>query len=108
MNSENITQVSTVFVILRCLRNEKDRELWRRCYTSIRYYYSETPIVIIDDNSLLEDEMDSRVLNTTILKSDFSMNIKESGEQNYKRFLDSFSLSANNIFKLFDMDISFA
>jgi len=72
MNSEKITQVSTVFVILRCIRSEQDKELWRRCYTSTRYYYSNAPIVIIDDNSLLEDEMDSRVLNTIIQKSSFT------------------------------------
>jgi len=61
-----------VFVILRCLRKEEDRELWRRCYTSIRYYYENVPIVIIDDNSLLLDEMDKRTLNTTIIKSDYA------------------------------------
>lgn len=72
MNSEKITQVSTVFVILRCMRKEEDRELWRRCYTSIRYFYESANIVIIDDNSTIEDEFDSRVLNTTILKSDFA------------------------------------
>lgn len=72
MNSEKKTQVSTVFVILRCMRKEEDRELWRRCYTSIRYFYESANIVIIDDNSTIEDEFDSRVLNTTILKSDFA------------------------------------
>ena len=66
-----VTQ-SDVFVILRCLRKEEDRALWRRAYASIRYYYQESPIVIIDDNSLLLDEMDSRVLNATIIKSDYA------------------------------------
>jgi hypothetical protein len=72
MNSEKITQVTTVFVILRCMRNEADKELWRRCYSSVRYYYKSAEIVIIDDNSVIEDEMDSKVIGTTIIKSDYT------------------------------------
>ena len=51
MNSDSKTHGDSIFVILRCIREEKDKELWRRCYTSIRYFYDMAKIIIIDDNS---------------------------------------------------------
>jgi hypothetical protein len=63
---------SDIFVILRCIRTEEDKKLWRRCYVSIRYFYQTTKIIIIDDNSLLADEFDQRLEDTTIIKSDFT------------------------------------
>ena len=72
MNSDSKTHGDSIFVILRCIREEKDKELWRRCYTSIRYFYDMAKIIIIDDNSRLTDEYDMRVEETTIIKSDFA------------------------------------
>ncbi len=39
------------FVILRHVNNELTNKYWIKCYNSIRVYYPEYPIVIIDDNS---------------------------------------------------------
>jgi hypothetical protein len=54
------------------MRTEKDKILWRRCYVSIRNFYDMAKIIIIDDNSLLTDDYDLRLKNTTIIKSDFT------------------------------------
>lgn len=59
-----------VFVILRHVRNENDDKLWRRCYTSIREFYLNVPIVIIDDNSKItvsDDGLDDVI----IIKSEY-------------------------------------
>ena len=39
---------STVFVILAHERNEEQSLLWKRCYNSVREFYPDIPIVIID------------------------------------------------------------
>lgn len=39
------------FIILRHVRDEKTDKFWKRCYLSIREYYKENKIIIIDDNS---------------------------------------------------------
>ncbi len=62
---------SYVFVILRHLGAENHKNLWFRCYTSVRTYHPETAIVIIDDNSKLKDARDEKLVNTTILQSEF-------------------------------------
>lgn len=45
---------SIVFVILTHLRNHDDNRLWQRCYRSIREFYPQEKIVILDDNSKVE------------------------------------------------------
>lgn len=42
---------NTVFVILRHVRHEGDNRLWKRCLHSVREFYPDVPVVIIDDNS---------------------------------------------------------
>lgn len=64
------TEDTLVFVILRHVREEADNALWRKCYNSIKEFYSETPIVIIDDNSkvvIAEDDLE----NTAVIKSEY-------------------------------------
>jgi len=39
------------FIILRHVRDKKTDEYWIRCYNSIRKFYPDNPITIIDDNS---------------------------------------------------------
>lgn len=39
------------FVILRCVRSEKQSNLWIQCYNSIRKYHPNNKIIIIDNNS---------------------------------------------------------
>ncbi len=62
---------SYVFVILRHIGNENHKHLWFRCYTSVRTHHPDTAIVIIDDNSKLKDLRDEKLVNTTILTSEF-------------------------------------
>lgn len=47
------TQKSLVFVILTHAKDAKSSLLWKRSYDSVRQFYPEHPIVIIDDNSPL-------------------------------------------------------
>jgi hypothetical protein len=62
---------NTVFVILCHIRDSKDDMLWRRCYLSIRQFYPNTPIVIIDDNSKIGFLDDIKLHNTIIIKSKY-------------------------------------
>jgi hypothetical protein len=64
------------FVILRHVRSIADHKRWRKCYTSIRKYYSDTPIIVIDDASaFVDDDFENRLLQsspaTTFIKSEF-------------------------------------
>lgn len=63
-------KTSYTFVILAHVRNEKDNELWKRCYNSIREFYPNTSIVIIDDNSALPVSNDL-LHNTVVIRSEF-------------------------------------
>lgn len=42
------------FIILRHVTDEKINNYWNLCYRSIRKYYPENLIMIIDDNSRRE------------------------------------------------------
>lgn len=44
---------SLVFIILTHVRDEKDQLLHERCYHSVKAFYPDAPIVIIDDNSTI-------------------------------------------------------
>lgn len=59
------------FVILAHVRNEKDNELWKRCYDSIREFYPHTSIVIIDDNSNLPISNES-LHNAVVIRSEYA------------------------------------
>ena len=59
--------MSFVFVILRHISKDEHKKLWRESYLSIRTFYPDVGIIIIDDKSSLSDEFDT--INTTILKS---------------------------------------
>jgi hypothetical protein len=61
---------NTVFVILRHVRDEDDDALWKRCYQSIRQFYTKTPIVIIDDNSKINLPWGD-LENTLIIQSEY-------------------------------------
>ena len=39
------------FIILRHVNDELTNNYWLRCYSSIRCFYPESPVLIIDDNS---------------------------------------------------------
>jgi hypothetical protein len=59
-----------VFVILRNLRSTRDNDLWISSYNSIRKYYTNK-IIIIDDNSSI-NTVNSNLINTEIIISDFN------------------------------------
>jgi SAM-dependent methyltransferase len=65
------TKKTIVFVITRAIQVEQHKELWYRCYRSIRQFYKNIKIVIIDDNSHLTDNRDAETLNTLFIKSEF-------------------------------------
>lgn len=58
---------STVFVILAHVQKAEDHALWQRCHTSIRQFYPEAPIVIIDDSSI--QPLKGNLENTAFIRS---------------------------------------
>lgn len=59
------------FIILRHVNNKLTNKYWIHCYNSIRKYYPENCILIIDDNSNYQHVTNHVVYNTTIIQSDF-------------------------------------
>jgi hypothetical protein len=69
MNCEEIG-----FIVTRHVSTELHGKYYKKCYESIRRFYPEVPIVIIDDNSnqsLIDREYDSKMQNTTIVQSEY-------------------------------------
>lgn len=67
---ENHTQLSSdyTFVILRCVKKEKVSDLWINCYNSIRKFYPESKIVIIDNNSNYKYIKDIDLVNVELIQ----------------------------------------
>ena len=57
------------FVITRCVRSSETNRYWIECYRCIRKIYPDTPIVIIDDASIMEYVTDFPVVNCRIVTS---------------------------------------
>ena len=57
------------FCIVRCIRDDKHVELCYEAYNSIRKFYPDNHIMIIDDNSTIEDN--HKYENITIIKSEY-------------------------------------
>jgi hypothetical protein len=71
-----VTQVtqennSLGFIILRHVNNERTNNLWIECYSCIRKFYMNNPILIIDDNSNYKYITEIPLTNTTIINSEF-------------------------------------
>lgn len=64
------------FLIVRRVKNEKHSEYWKECYSSIRKFYPDKKIIIIDnnsDNNLID--LNFELINCEVIKSE----IPESG-----------------------------
>lgn len=59
------------FIILRHVNNELTNEYWQHCYDCIRIYYTEVPILIIDDDSNYEFITEKILYKTTIINSEY-------------------------------------
>jgi hypothetical protein len=59
------------FIILRHVNNELTNKYWIKCVNSIRQYYPENRILIIDDNSNYEYITKETLYKTTIINSDY-------------------------------------
>ena len=59
------------FIILRHISKQEHDKYWIECYNSIRKYYLDNPIVIIDDNSNYDYITNKELYNCTIIKSEF-------------------------------------
>ena len=59
------------FIILRHVNNKLTNKYWIHCYDSIRKYYPENWILIIDDNSNYKHITNHVVHNTTIIQSEY-------------------------------------
>ena len=57
------------FIFPRCIREPKHANLWKECYNSIRTFFPEAPIIIIDDNSrpeLIDGIFEASLRNTSV------------------------------------------
>lgn len=59
------------FIILRHVNSEKTNEYWKLSYDSVRKYYPEYKIIIIDDNSDYNFITEKELYKTTIIKSEY-------------------------------------
>lgn len=62
---------SVGFIILRHVTNRLTDQYWKHCYDSIRKYYPDNWILIIDDNSNVKYITNHVLHHTTLIKSDF-------------------------------------
>jgi hypothetical protein len=66
--------VSIGFIILRHVNSEKTGKYWKISYESIRKFYPENNIMIIDDNSnyeFIDTNYENTLASTTIIKSEY-------------------------------------
>jgi hypothetical protein len=59
------------FIILRHVNNELTNKYWIKCVNSIRKYYPENKILIVDDNSNYEYITEETLYETTIINSEY-------------------------------------
>lgn len=59
------------FIILRHVNSSMTNELWITCYDSIRRFYPDNPIMIIDDNSNYSHISDISLTNTILVQSEY-------------------------------------
>ena len=59
------------FIILRHVRDELTNKYWIKCVNSIRQYYPENNILIIDDNSNYKYITEETLYKTTIINSEY-------------------------------------
>jgi len=59
------------FIILRHVNSSLTNNYWIRCYDSIRHFYPENSIIIIDDNSDLQFLTEKKLDNTTVINSEY-------------------------------------
>ena len=59
------------FIVLRHVNNELTNKYWIKCVDSIRQYYPENNILIIDDNSDYNFITNEKLYKTTIIKSEY-------------------------------------
>lgn len=59
------------FIILRHVNNELTDKYWIHCYESIRKFYPENLILIVDDNSNYDYITEHTLYKTTVINSEF-------------------------------------
>jgi hypothetical protein len=69
---EASAECSIGFIILRHVNDQLTNQYWIHCYNSIRKYYPENYILIIDDNSNYQHITNHILYKTTIIQSEFS------------------------------------
>lgn len=63
--------MSLGFIILRHVNSNKTNKYWLFCYNSIRKYYPENRILIIDDNSNYDFIKQKKLYKTSIIQSEY-------------------------------------
>jgi hypothetical protein len=70
-SKKNILNHTVGFIILRYVNNNLTNKYWIKSYNSIRQYYPENHIIIIDDNSNYDFITNKKLYKTTIIKSEY-------------------------------------
>jgi hypothetical protein len=70
-NIPNVNTFSFGFIILRHVNNELSNKYWIKCVNSIREYYPENNILIIDDNSNYNFITNEILYKTTVINSEY-------------------------------------
>ena len=69
--STDPTERSIGFIVLRHVNTKLTNQYWIHCYNSIRKYYPENWILIIDDNSNYQHITNHILYNSTIIQSEY-------------------------------------
>lgn len=70
LHANEITDDDLVFVILSHVRDAADDDLWQRSYDSIREFYPDAPVVLINDNSPFAPSIEKKE-NLILVESEF-------------------------------------
>lgn len=89
-----------LFAIGRSIQSDKHLDLCRRAYFSIRTWYPDAPILIVDDNSTLVDPHENLYANCTVVTSEFKA--AEIGVYHYARVYAQQHSDINTIMCLHD------
>ena len=74
MTDADVDIESFGFIIVRHMTNDIDKQYWRECVECIRKFYPTEKIIIVDDNSSLQTDLNAEMsayTNLTIIKSEY-------------------------------------
>lgn len=71
LQGKKMSDTEIGFILLRYVMDQQTSQYWIYCYDCIRRYYPESPILIIDDNSVESFITPKQLYKTEIIQSEF-------------------------------------